>query len=242
MPALQWLGHEVWTLPTILLASRPGLGRFVRHELPAPGLQAMLLGLESDGCWASVDAVFTGYFPSAAAVAVAADAIGRIRSANAKTVVLVDPILGDAGRLYVPGETAAAIRDRLLALADIATPNLFELQWLSRTPSRDIGEVTALARALGPQRVVVTSAAEAKGEVVTLLVERTSQVERRLKRRDRIPNGAGDLFAGLLLGYLLNGQSADPAFQSSLTALDRVLTASSGRDVLALSALDDRPR
>ncbi len=240
MPALQWLGHEVWTLPTILMASRPGLGRFVRHELPAPSLQAMLLGLESDGCWASLDAVFTGYFPSAAAVAVAADAIGRIRSANPKIVVLVDPILGDAGRLYVPGETAAAIRDRLLPLADIATPNLFELQWLSRAPSRDVGEVVGLARALGPHRVVVTSAAEAKGEVVTLLVERASQVERRLKRRDRIPNGAGDLFAGLLLGYLLNGQSADAAFQSSLTALDRVLTASSGRDVLQLSALDDQ--
>ena len=240
VPALQWLGHEVWTLPTILLASRPGLGRFVRHEVPAPGLQAMLLGLESDGCWASLDAVFTGYFPSAAAVAVVSDAIGCIRRANAKTVVLVDPILGDAGRLYVPGETAAAIRDRLLPLADIATPNLFELQWLSRVASRDIGDVAALARALGPQRVVVTSAAEAKGEVVTLLVERTSQVERRLKRRDRIPNGAGDLFAGLLLGYLLNGQGTDTALQSSLTALDRVLTASSGRDVLALSALDDR--
>ena len=40
VPALQWLGHEVWALPTVLLASRPGLGRFVRHEVPAPDLAA----------------------------------------------------------------------------------------------------------------------------------------------------------------------------------------------------------
>jgi pyridoxine kinase len=240
VPALQWLGHEVWALPTVLLASRPGLGRFVRHELPAPSLQAMLLALEADGSWATLDAVFTGYFSSSAPVAIVADAIGRIRHANPKSVVLVDPILGDAGRLYVPGETAAAIRDRLLPLADIATPNLFELQWLSGgATAAGIEDVAGLARALGPPRVVVTSAVEAKGEIATLLVEGASQVERRLALRKSIPNGAGDLLAGLLLGYLLNGQTADAALQSSLAALDRVLAASSGRDVLQLSALND---
>ena len=45
--------------------------------------------------------------------------------------MLVDPVLGDAGRLYVAQETAEAIRDRLIPLADIATPNLFELGWLT---------------------------------------------------------------------------------------------------------------
>ena len=34
VPALQSLGHEVWALPTVLLASRPGLGRMSRYELP----------------------------------------------------------------------------------------------------------------------------------------------------------------------------------------------------------------
>ena len=239
VPALQWLGHEVWALPTVLLASRPGLGRFVRHEVPAPSLQAMLLALESDGSWASLDAVITGYFSSAASVMVVADAVGRIRHANPKALVVVDPILGDAGRLYVPGETAAAIRDRLLPLADIATPNLFELLWLSGTASSGIEDVARTARALAPAQVVVTSAAEARGEVATLLVESTTLLERRLPRRDRIPNGAGDLLAGLFLGYLLNGRAADAALQSSLAALDRVLVASSGRDVLQLSALND---
>jgi pyridoxine kinase len=223
----------------VLLASRPGLGKFVRHELPAPSLQAMLLALESDGSWASLDAVFTGYFPSAASVAVVADAIGRIRHANPKALVVVDPILGDAGRLYVPGETAAAIRDRLLPLADIATPNLFELQWLSGAAATSIEDAARLARALGPPRVVVTSAVEAKGEVATLLVEGASQVEHRLAWRKGVPNGAGDLLAGLLLGYLLNGQTAEAALASGLAALDRVLAASSGREVLQLSALSD---
>ena len=56
-------------------------------------------------------------------------------------------------------------------------------------------------------------------------------------RRDGIPNGAGDLFAGLLLGHLLNGHSSEAALDASLQILDRVLAASEEQAVLQLSAL-----
>jgi pyridoxine kinase len=238
VPALQWLGHEVWALPTVVLASRPGLGPLVRHELPAADLDAMLSALETDSCWASLDAVLTGYFPSHQSVTVCAKAIRRIRQANPGILVLVDPILGDAGRLYVAEATAAAIRDELVPLADVATPNLFELEWLHGTAPSDDADVARLARTLGPSCVVVTSAAATSGEVATLLVDTSGQIERRLAQHDRIPNGAGDLFAGLLLGYLLRDQSAAAALDASLAALDRVLEASSGRNVLQLAALN----
>ena len=101
VPALQSLGHEVWALPTVIVASRPGLGRMARHEPPATGLADMLAALEADGCWPSLDAVLTGYFASPEAVAAAAQAIRRIRAVNPRALVLVDPVLGDAGRLYV---------------------------------------------------------------------------------------------------------------------------------------------
>jgi pyridoxine kinase len=171
-------------------------------------------------------------------VTVAAKAIGRIRQANPRTLVLIDPILGDAGRLYVAEETAEAIRDELLPLADVATPNLFELQWLSGAAPASADDVARSARALGRPRVVVTSAAETPGEIATLLVGAGAPVERRLAWRGGIANGAGDLFAGLLLGHLLRNQSPEVAFDASLTDLDRVLAASERRPVLDLSALD----
>src|SRR5262245_5743899 len=124
VPALQLLGHEVWALPTVLLASRPGLGRLQGRELPAPDLAAMLAALEADGCWRMLDAVLVGYFPSAQSVSVVAEAVRRIRQASPQVPVLVDPIVGDLGRLYVAETTAAAIRDELLPLATVATPNL----------------------------------------------------------------------------------------------------------------------
>jgi pyridoxine kinase len=239
VPALQRLAHEVWAMPTVLLASRPGLGRLARTEVPAADLAAMLAALEADGAWAALGGVLTGYFPSAASVKAAADAVRRIRQLAPQIPVLVDPIVGDAGRLYVAEATAAAIRDQLLPLATVATPNLFELHWLTGTiAGDDAAGVAAAARRLGPQAVVVTSARETPDAVSTLLVAGPAAVERPLPRREAIPNGAGDLLAGLLLGHLVAGQPMETALDESLTALDAVLAASTGCNVLRLSALD----
>jgi len=238
VPALQRLGHEVWAVPTVLLASRPGLGRLARHERLPADLARALAALEADGCWGALDAVLTGYFPSPQSVAVAADAVRRIREARPTVPVLVDPILGDAGRLYVAEPTAAAIRDQLLPLATVATPNLFELAWLTGTSIGAPADAVATARRLGPQAVLVTSATETQERISTLLVTAQEAVERFSLRRDGLPNGAGDLLAGLLLGHALNGRSLEAALDASLAGLDRVLAASAGRAVLALSALN----
>jgi len=239
VPALQYLGHEVWALPTVLLSSRPGLGRLAKRDMPAAELADMLSALEADGCWPSLDAVLTGYFTSPQGVVAAAEAVGRIKAAKPGIPVLVDPVVGDAGRLYVAQATAEAIRDALLPLATIATPNLFELSWLTGRPSRSSQETEQAARRLGPPTVIVTSASETETGVATLLAAPGRHVERVMPKRAGIPNGAGDLFAGLFLGNLLNGGSDEEALDASLADLDRVLAASAGRDVLQLAALNE---
>jgi pyridoxine kinase len=242
VPALQWLGHEVWALPTVLLANRPGLGPLAKHEIPARDLEAMLTALEADGCWEAVDAVLAGYFASRESVLVVARAVGRIKKARAQVHILIDPILGDAGRLYVSEDTANAIRDELVALATIATPNLFELQWLSGTTAVSRSEIEEAARSLGPPAVVVTSAIQTEEHVTTLLVGPQTTLEQRNRTYLGVPNGAGDLFAGLLLGHVLNALPLAPALDASLQELDRVLAASEGKAVLQLSTLMPRER
>ncbi len=83
VPALQYLGHEVWALPTVLLSSRPGLGRLVKRDVPAAELADMLSALEADGCWPSLDAVLTGYFASPQGVVAAAEAIAAHQGGEA---------------------------------------------------------------------------------------------------------------------------------------------------------------
>ena len=49
---------------------------------------------------------------------------------NPQLTYVCDPVMGDLGGLYIPVETATAIRDHLIPIADIATPNRYELQWM----------------------------------------------------------------------------------------------------------------
>jgi len=245
VPALSALGHEVWALPTVILASRPGLGRLAKYPLAAADLAGLLAALEADGCWHELDAVFTGYFASAEAVGAAAAAVKRLKQANPGVIVAVDPVLGDGGRLYVAADIAAAIRDQLLTLATVATPNLFELAWLTgaghlSAQHGDKAEVVEAARRLGVPTVVVTSAAETPEEIATALLSPMGVFWATLPKRRAIPNGAGDLFAGLLLGYLLRGQPAPEACAASLADLDVVLAASVGSSSLALATLGAR--
>jgi pyridoxine kinase len=237
VPALHYLGHEVWAVPTVLLASRPGLGRLVRYAIPARQISAVLDALGSDGCWSVLGAVFAGYFPSPRSVTAAARAIAAIKAERPGIVVFIDPILGDAGRLYVAAKTADAVRRELVPLASVVSPNRFELEWLTGASVRTLAEAVAAARRLGPARVVVTSAVETEEAVTTLLVDADDHFDRSLPRRAAIANGVGDLFAGLLLGRLLEDVSARAALEASLTDLDRVLRASERRPVLRLAAL-----
>lgn len=199
----------------------------------------MLTALEQDGCWAMLDAVFTGYFASAEAVGAVAAVVARIKAAKPGVRLLVDPIIGDGGRLYVAEETAAAIRDQLLPQADIATPNLFELEWLTGSQGlADTDAIAAAARGLGPVSVVVTSARSTESEIVTLLVTSSGVREAASARLTDIPNGSGDLLDGLLLGHLLEGRSESAALRGAVRSLARVLEASVGRDVLQLGVLN----
>jgi pyridoxal/pyridoxine/pyridoxamine kinase len=73
-----------------------------------------------------------------------------------------------------------------------------------------------------------------------LLVGPDKSIEREMRKRADVPNGAGDLFAGLLLGHWLNGSTSEAILDASLADLDRVLAASAGRNVLELAAFRHR--
>ncbi len=77
-----------------------------------------------------------------------------------KGVVLLDPVIGDYQKgLYVSEETARSIRELLLPIAQIVTPNRFEAEVLLGTGDRTMSEHAYLNGIfdLGPQAVIITS-------------------------------------------------------------------------------------
>ncbi len=235
VPMLEALGHEVWAVPTIQLSQRPGLGTLQRQEVPADVISRFIETLAADGQLERLDGVLTGYLPSEAHVEAAAAAVRRAKAANPDLIYLCDPVMGDADKgLYIDERAAAAIRSELIGLADAATPNLFELQWLAQSDQQGAHE---LAERLAPPLMAVTSAGGAGAQITNLLITEGRALERHSERYDGVPNGTGDLFAALLLEGLVSGRTPDVAFASACDRLKAVIQRSVGAEVLTWSVL-----
>jgi pyridoxine kinase len=225
VPALQALGHEVMALPTIVLSHHPGHGMPAGQRTAAMLLSEMLQGLERVGALDNVDAVLTGYFADAEQVVVVSQVIAKLKAQH----VLVDPVIGDHGALYVPQDVAEGIRDRLLPLATITTPNWFELAWLSGEQ-----DVEGAAAKLGVTETLVTSVAEGQDLLATHLYLPDDHLVIASRRRDHVPHGTGDYLAGLYLAHRLQSKTA-MAFAKAMAGLEDVIAASEGQAALMLT-------
>lgn len=239
-PAYALLGLDGYYLPTVLLSSRPGLGSIVRHATPAPAIDEMLDALTRDGRLDEFHGVLTGYFCSVDQVAAVARHLRVLRRRKPDLPVLVDPVIGDTSSgLFVDEAVADAIRDLLVPAATTITPNRFELSWLTNTIPGNQVEIDAAARTLGPETVIVTSANSWADRIETRAVGRKDTVSWIGERMPEVPNGTGDLFAGLVVAALAGGSAPNRAMVSAAAVLEAVCRQSRGKPWLELGAVAD---
>ena len=234
VPALQRLGHETWALPTIVLSNHPGHPRAAGMRI-APAIQRQMLdALERNGWIGEIDGVMTGYLPSPEHVRLAAGIVRRLKEER-EIAFLCDPVLGDDPKgLYVDVEAAVAVRDELIGLADIITPNRFELGWLGGGYPRSATDVQRAAEALAVRTVIVTSAAHRDGRISTLMVKPEGSLVCETTWHSDVPHGTGDLFAALVLGHLLKGESDTKTLGRAVAGVAAAIRASDGHSELKL--------
>jgi len=269
--ALRRLGVHVLPVPTIVLSSHPGISPHAIQRIAPDKLDEMLGALAANGWLDRLDAVQSGYLPSAAHVAVAAKWVRRLRAEGA--LYVCDPIIGDepAG-LYVPEDSARAIAEELLPLADVATPNRFELGWFAGAEIADAGGALAAARALPAASVLATScpadgaeripkkpvpdmirdgnrfsdqnARKKNGRLSNMLVARAGAWRTEVGAHERLIPGAGDFFAALWLAHVLNGESRVTALALATAGTEAAIAASGGEgiDIVGTQALWTAPQ
>ena len=237
LPALTRLGHEVIALPTILLSNHPGQARFAGTEVDPASLRRMLDALDANGCLAETDAVMTGYMPSPAHVRFAQDAVTRVRTRPAGALILVDPIIGDDPKgLYVDKAVAVAIRDQLLPIADVATPNRFELGWLAGRPVEGLESALAASEALVVPVMLATSIPAPQNRLATVLIDNGHAHACVVPRLDGVPHGTGDFLAALFMAARLRGASNVEALAVAAGGTATAIAASQGFRELQLVA------
>ncbi|MEQ1716669.1 MAG: PfkB family carbohydrate kinase [Hyphomicrobium sp.] len=237
-PAFRALGHTIFAVPAVVLSNHPRHVHVAKAEIPPDALSRMIAALDGNGWLEDLDAVLTGYLPSSAHVSAARDAVLLVRRRSPMAIYVCDPVLGDdPDGLYIAADAAAAIRDRLLPIASAATPNRFELAWLTGEPVTTPAEAVGAALRLGPAVVAATSIPQGESELATLLVAGTETLEATVAKRARVPHGTGDLFAAVLTGLLAEGQPRAAAFETAHRIVDQVVVLSAGQDDLDLSPL-----
>jgi pyridoxine kinase len=214
--------------------------------VPADDAFARLLDdLLAHGRPENIQGIVSGYFASPAQVAAAAELVKTVKAARPDALYICDPVIGDSGALYVERAIAEAIRDRLVPLADGATPNLFECAWLTGGPAAPQPDLAALAlnaRDLPTAVALITSApAMMRGQIGTLLVSEGDTLLFEHPYVSSTAKGTGDVLAALLLARRLQGQAWAEATRQSLASVFEIVaqTAKAGADELMLVSLQN---
>ena len=242
---LQRMGCETWSLNTVAFSNHTGYGKWRGAAVPAQEIASLFEGIAELGILPRCDAVLSGYLGGGEAGPVLLDIVGRVKEANPRALFACDPVMGDVGPgWYVRAGVPEFYRDHAIAVADIVTPNRFELEYLtgrSVATLGEAGEAAAALRALGPGIVLVTSI-EVEGERIAMLAAGPDGVW--AVETPRLPvmlNGCGDVTAALFLGRLLRGEALPDALARTAASMHGVIerTMRLGRYELALVAAQE---
>ncbi|MCQ4022033.1 MULTISPECIES: pyridoxamine kinase [unclassified Ruminococcus] len=171
------------------------------------------------------DGIYSGFLGSAKQVDIVINFISRFKGEN--TRLIVDPVMGDNGVLYstCTDEMRKELK-KLAALADIVTPNLTELCFLTDTPySRDLSrdQIIKMAAQLcgnGSKNVVVTGIS--KDNVISNLIYSgegycfVSSLKQGIERA-----GTGDVFSSVVAAAVVNGETLRDAVLKAVRLIEK---------------------
>jgi pyridoxine kinase len=206
-------------------------------------------GIEERGVLGECDGVISGYLGSPDTGEAVVESVARVKGANPAARYCCDPVIGDVSQgVFVRRGIPEFIKERMLPIADVVTPNQFELDYLVGRPSisvADLGEAIDAVHACGPRVVLVTSVRtdDTPADCLDLVV--SDGVDRCRLRTPLLPivvNGAGDAIAALFFAhYLSTGEPAEAmslAGSSIFGILDRTAEAGAS-EMLLVEAQDE---
>jgi pyridoxal kinase len=213
---LQRIGVEVLPVYTVNFSNHTGYGAWKGPLIPPADVAAVIEGVEERGVFPQLDVVLSGYQGSAGIADVVIDAVGRVKAANPTAIYACDPVMGNAkSGCFVAPEIPVLLRERVVPVADVITPNQFELGFLTGTEPLTIDDTlrsVELARAMGPSTVLVTSVERPDREPDRIEMMVVDDAGAWIVQTPLLPmkaNGSGDVTAALFTAhYRQTGEAA----------------------------------
>lgn len=211
LPLISAMGVETVILPTALLSTHT-----MFHGFTVKDLEDQLIPITDHWKKEEVefDAIYTGYLGTEEEIETVKKIIDRFRTD--RTLVFVDPAMGDNGRLYPAFDEHYALKNAgLCAIADVIVPNITEAAFMTGAEYKEIydesyiKDLLSRLAGLGAKTVALTGVSLSEGKTGVMGYD-TEAGEYFSYQNDRIPvsyHGTGDVFSSTVIGSLMNGIS-----------------------------------
>lgn len=232
LPVISAMGLETTILPTALLSTHTMFKDFTFKDL-SDQLEPITNHWKSQDV--KFDAIYTGYLGTIEEIEIAKNIIRDFKTDD--TLVFIDPVMGDNGKLYPNfDEDYAKANVSLCSMADVIVPNITEACYMTGIPYKEkydeqyVWDLLEKLTSFGSKVVVITgiSLSEGKTGVYGYNSETDEYFMYQNDKVDAVFHGTGDIFASVSVGALTRGFSLDEAF--SLAADYTALTIDATKD------------
>ena len=211
LPLLSAMGVETVILPTALLSTHTMFKGFPCLDL-SDQIRPITRHWKDEGV--RFDAIYTGYLGSEKDIDLAGEVISEFRQDD--TLVFVDPVMGDNGKLYAAFDAHYPVKNReLCALADVIVPNITEGSLMAEMNYQEsydrayLEEMLSRLCSYGCGMAALTGVSLSEGQTGVMGYDNRRK-EYFSYQNEHVPasfHGTGDIFASVTVGALMNGLS-----------------------------------
>ncbi len=222
LPILSVAGMECSVIPTAVLSTHTGGFQDFYFKDLTESILPIAKHWKKEGF--AFDAIYSGYLGSMEQIDILMQAIAQIR--GGKTLVVVDPVMGDNGKLYQKFslEFPSKMRE-LCKVADVITPNVTEACLLLGEPFQEppytkeyMQDLLLRLSKMFGCTVVLTGACE-RLDMLGAAAYQPSEKQFFFafdKRVEGMFHGTGDVFTAVLVAALTQGEPLGQAIQTAV--------------------------
>lgn len=243
---LQRLGHKTSILNLLQFSNHTGYGKWGGKAICVEELEEVLAGLNDVGVYEELDCIITGYLGSQEQVYALAKFIKAVKAVNPNVFYCCDPVIGDEHTgMYVKQEVADVINDELVSIADLITPNRYELAKLTKSDINSVDDILELNKTFLTRgtRVLATSSVFEEAKTGMLFQEKENEyltIEMPLFDINYTVRGTGDVVAAVFMGNYFLTNDFKEAMQKTANTMHGIVKYTSEYDLPELAIIQNQ--
>lgn len=199
MPVISSMGIQCCPVPTAVFSNNSAFESFYAKDL-TDDIEPYCKEWEKIGL--RFDGILTGFYSSEKQIDLAGDIVEKFSKKD--TIVIVDPIMGDNGKMYACFNTQMCDKmSNLASMADILTPNITELCALAKISYRDDFSYNQLAQMCSKLKIkdeatVIVTGIERGSYISNMIYKKGDYKVVKKKKAGEGRCGTGDVFSSII--------------------------------------------